>query len=124
MSTKQQSTAEVNVQILASLADGKWSYLNKISKEILFYVAGSRLKPNMTMLKNLGCILDTDDWEKLTNQQREEYLKGDALLHTSVKEKGAKFMYRITDTGREKFRKIQNDCLDDITRQILNIHAE
>ena len=78
----------------------------------------------MAELKNLGCILDTDDWKKLTEQEREEYKKANASFHTSVKEKGATNLYKITKIGLEKFNKIKNDCLDPITQQILHLHKK
>ena len=134
MNTKLQSTAEVNIRILASLEVGKWSYLNKISKELVHfnamgektgkYVSGTRLKLNMTMLKDLGCVLDKDDWEKLTNQQREDYMKRDLPFAIAFKEKNVKNIYQITPKGTEKFKKIRDDCLDHITQRILHVHKK
>ena len=126
MSMKIQYPAEVNFKILASLEVGKWSYLNKISKELAHFddgyrVYGSRLKLHLAMLKDVGCILDTDDWNELTKQEQEDYMKGDPAFCTAKKEKGIKNFYQITPTGTEKFEKIRDVCLDRITQRILHI---
>ena len=119
-----QSPGEVNFRILASLEDKKWNILYRIQHNLAYMVGGTRLKLNMAELKKMGCILDADDWNKLTKKEQEDYMKGDALFHTSVKEKGAKNLYKITDIGLKKFIKIKNDCLDHITQRILHVHKK
>ena len=126
MSMNIQYPAEVNLKILASLEVGKWSYLNKISEGLArfdegYRVYGSRLKLHLAMLKDVGCILDTDDWNELTKQEQEDYMKRDLPFAMAFKEKNVKNIYQITPTGTEKFEKIRDVCLDRITQRILHI---
>jgi len=126
MYAKQQSAGDVNFKILKCLEDRKWKVLYVIQQSSVFDtpVNLTRLKGDLVDLKKLELVLDKDDWADLSTQEKNEEYKKNLGLEPAVKEKHARYLYQITDKGKEKFDKIKNDCLDDTTQQILHIHKK
>ncbi len=108
-----QTQADTDVQILAMLYSGEWINQNQIHERV--GTRRDRLSAKLDNLKKLGHI--RNDWNGLTKQEQKKYMK----RHPNFEPKGAKHFYQITPFGRDCFRKIRDNCLDEDTARILRV---
>jgi predicted transcriptional regulator len=92
------------------LSDRQWINLNQVAH-----------KTNLNQ-QRLPKIFDSFDkrgfvkkWETLNEEQKIEEKRRQVNIENG--------MYKITELGFEKFRKIKDDCLDEYTKEILRLQV-
>jgi DNA-binding MarR family transcriptional regulator len=108
---QKRNPGDINMSILAALSNYEWLNTNQIAH-----------KTNLNQARLLKIIDDfikrkfVETWESLDEMQKLEERK----RHIDA-DNG---MYKITQLGYEKFKKIRDDCLDEHTKEILELNDQ
>ena len=103
----RKSAAYTTVNILAVLDDGEFHNLSQIQMDTrLPELHRGRLLEHMKHLEEMKVV---ESWNDLTKEKQKDY----KTHHRSFDPKVATHIYKITSSGKEKFRKVRDDCLED-----------
>ena len=115
----KRTAADTTVKILALLNNNRFRNLNQIQNSAkLPELHRERLHKFLERLKDDKLL---EHWEDLSKEKQDEY----KLRDVSFDPKSAKHIYKITELGQKKFKKVRDSCLDDpVIQRILRARVE
>ena len=117
----RRTAANTTVKILALLSDGLFQNQTQIQINKIFGATAWNKDTFQKHLENLKSEKLLEHWNDLEEDEQKEYKKNNPTFDS----KAAKHIYKITQYGREKFKKVRDDCLDDPELQrILRVRIE
>ena len=111
----RRTAADTSVKILALLDEGLFLNRNQIqnSNILVSELQKARLQKHLEYMKSNKLL---EHWDDLSDDEQKIYKKSNPTFEP----KASKHIYKITFRGKEKFRKVRDDCLDDpIIQRIL-----
>ena len=117
----KRTAADTTVKILALLNNNRFRNLNQIQDVRIsgtWPLKRDRLHKFLEQLKDDKLL---EHWEDLDKKKQDEY----KLRDVSFDPKSAKHIYKITELGQKKFKKVRDSCLDDpVIQRILRARVE
>ena len=114
----RRTAADTSVKILALLEDGLFRNQSQIQIKLVVEWRKDSFLKHLDTMKSDGLL---KHWDDLSDDDQKIYKKSNPTFDS----KAGKHIYGITHSGREKFLKVRDDCLDDPEIQrILRVRIE